>query len=225
METVVISLGGSLIVPDQVDHEFLKSFRDLIVSQIEKGKKFVIITGGGKVCRNYQDAAQKIKSMTSDELDWLGIYSTRFNAEFVKILFEDLAEENIILDPTLPVNLTRSVVLGGGWTPGRSTDYEAVMLGKQLGAKLIINLSNIDYAYDKDPKIFPDAKKIESISWADYRALIPGEWNPGLSTPFDPIASQMAEGYDLEVVIMNGKNIANLEKCLNGEAFVGTHIK
>lgn len=225
METVVISLGGSLVVPDQVDAGFLKEFRALIVSQVEKGKKFVIITGGGKVCRNYQDAAKEVKDMSSDELDWLGIYSTRFNAEFVKLLFGDLAEENIILDPTLPLKMERPIVLGGGWNPGRSTDYEAVMLGKQLGAKRIINLSNIDYAYDKDPKKFPDAKKIEDISWAEYRALIPAEWNPGLSTPFDPVASQMAEGYDLEVVILNGKNIANFEKCLNGEEFEGTHIK
>jgi uridylate kinase len=225
METVIISLGGSLIVPDQVDAEFLKEFRSLITSQIEKGKKFVIITGGGKICRNYQDAAKQIRDMSSDDLDWLGIHSTRFNAEFVKILFGELAEESIILDPTLPVQMERPIVLGGGWNPGRSTDYEAVMLGKQFGAKRIINISNIDYAYDKDPNKFPDAKKIESISWAEYRALIPTEWNPGLSTPFDPIASQMAEGYDLEVVVLNGKNIVNLEKCLNGEDFAGTHIR
>lgn len=225
METVVISLGGSLIVPEQVDAGFLKEFRSLILSQVEKGKKFVIITGGGRVCRNYQDAAKEVKDMSSDELDWLGIYSTRFNAEFVKMLFGDLAEENIILDPTLPVKMTRPIVLGGGWNPGRSTDYEAVMLGHQLGAKRIINISNIDYAYDKDPNKFPEAKKIEDISWADYRKLIPAEWNPGLNTPFDPIASQMAEGYDLEVVILNGKNISNLKKCLEGENFDGTHIR
>jgi uridylate kinase len=184
----------------------------------------VIITGGGKICRRYQDKGQEVKDLTQDELDWIGIYSTRFNAEFVKTLFGELAEENIILDPTLPLDFKKAIVLGGGWKPGWSTDYDAVLLGKQLNAKKIINLSNIDYAYDKDPNKFPDAKKIETISWGEYRALIPEEWNPGLSTPFDPIASKMAEAEKMTVYILNGKNIANLEKCLNDEEFLGTKI-
>ena len=172
-ETIIISLGGSLIIPEELDVEFLKDFKKLIESQIALGKKFVVITGGGKICRKYQEAAQKVKEVSSDELDWLGIYSTRFNAEFVKILFGDLAEGEIILDPNLPVKLEKSIVVGGGWKPGRSTDDDAVILGKQLGVKKIINLSNIDYVYDSDPNKNPKAKKIEKIYWADYRALIP----------------------------------------------------
>jgi hypothetical protein len=30
METIIISLGGSLIIPDKLDTNFLKDFRDLI---------------------------------------------------------------------------------------------------------------------------------------------------------------------------------------------------
>lgn len=47
-ETIIISLGGSLIVPDQIDTNFLKDFKTLVLSNVAKGKKFVIITGGGK---------------------------------------------------------------------------------------------------------------------------------------------------------------------------------
>lgn len=224
-EVIVISLGGSLIIPGEVDVEFLKGFRELILSNIKKGKKFVIITGGGKVCRKYQEAGIKITNLTDDDLDWLGIHATRFNAEFIKTLFKDYAEDKIILDPTQPIKLNKSMVLGGGWKPGWSTDYDAVILGNQLGARRVINLSNIDYAYDKDPNKHKDAKKIEKISWTDYEELIPKEWNPGLNTPFDPIASKLAKESSLEVVILNGKNISNLEKCLNGEDFIGTHIK
>ena len=159
-DTIVISLGGSLVVPNEIDVNFLKDFVSLISSEVNSGKKFVIITGGGKICRKYQEAAKGVKELNSSELDWLGVYSTRLNAVFLKTLFGSLAEENIILDPTLPIKITKPVVVGGGWKPGWSTDYDAVMLGKQLGAKKIINLSNIDYAYDKDPNKYPDAKKI-----------------------------------------------------------------
>jgi len=223
-ETIIISLGGSLIIPDDVDVDFLEEFKNLILSKIEEGKKFVIVTGGGKICRRYQDVLKKIEKPTSEDLDWLGIYSTRFNAEFVKILFRDKAEAEIILDPTLQIKLSRPILVGGGWKPGWSTDYVATVLGKQLGAKKIINLSNTDYVYDADPKINPGAKKIEQISWADYRALIPTEWNPGLNTPFDPIASKAAEEAGMTVIIMNGKPIDNLAKCLDGEKFMGTVI-
>jgi uridylate kinase len=99
------------------------------------------------------------------------------------------------------------------------------VVAKNVGAKKIINLSNIDYVYDSDPKINLNAKKIEKISWEEYRKLIPTEWNPGLNSPFDPIASKMAEEEGLEVVIMNGKPIENLAKYLNGEKFLGTVIK
>ena len=70
----------------------------------------------------------------------------------------------------------------------------------------------------------PNAKKIENISWAEYRKLIPSEWNPGLNSPFDPIASEMAEREGIEVVIMNGKPIDNLKNYLDGSVFLGTVI-
>lgn len=224
-ETIVISLGGSLIIPDQIDTDFLKEFKELIILHVKQGKKFVIITGGGKLCRRYNDAASKISNLSNDDLDWLGIYATRFNAEFLKlILGNEYVEEKIILDPSLSVHFTKQIILGGGWKPGNSTDFCAVTIAKNIGAKRVINLSNTDYVYDSDPKANPNAKKIEKISWVEYRKLIPSEWNPGLSSPFDPIASKMAEENNIEVNIMNGKPIDNLRKSLDGEEFQGTKI-
>ena len=223
-ETIVISLGGSVIIPEEIDVDFLREFRDLILSHVKAGKKFVIITGGGKVCRKYQNALQGIVELSNDEQDWLGIYATRLNAEFVRILFDGHSEDHIILDPTQPVDFKRPIVVGGGWKPGWSTDYDAVMLAKQLGAKKIINLSNAEYVYDSDPRVNKNAKKIEKISWANYRKIIPSDWTPGLNAPFDPIASKLAEEAKLDVIIMNGKPILNFAKCLNGEAFLGTVI-
>lgn len=223
-EKIIISLGGSLIIPEEIDQDFLKSFKELIVSQIAKGKKFVIVAGGGKICRKYNNVAMEVSGVKGDELDWLGIYSTRFNAEFVRLLFGENAEKNIIIDPTLSFDFTKPIILGGGWKPGNSTDFVAVSLAKNIGAKKIINLSNTDYVYDSDPRTNPDAKKIEKISWAEYRKLIPEEWNPGLNSPFDPIASKIAEEEGISVMTMNGKPINNLAKCLNGEEFAGTTI-
>src|ERR1035437_10164295 len=102
-EKIIISLGGSLIVPNDIDIEFLKEFKDLIISQINKGKKFIIITGGGRTARKYQDALKEISAPSLDHSDLLGIYCTRLNAEFVQLFFSGIAQENIIIDPTLPI--------------------------------------------------------------------------------------------------------------------------
>jgi len=224
-EHIVISLGGSLIVPDQIDSEFLKSFISTIKEYVSKGYHFVIITGGGKTCRRYQKALSDISETTSSSLDWLGIYSTRLNAEFMRLVFGPLAHLDIIIDPNIVPETDKPIVIGAGWKPGWSSDYDAVIIAGQLGVKRIINLSNIDHAYDKDPNKYPDAKIIKESSWKDFRALLPKEWNPGLSSPFDPIAAEKAESLSLEVVIVNGRNIENLKNYIDNKEFVGTVIR
>ena len=223
-ETIIISLGGSLIIPEELDINFLKEFKALILSQVAQGKKFVIITGGGKICRKYQNAAKELANPSAPDLDWIGIASLKLNAELLRVVFREYAEEKVISNLSTSFPFEKPVVIGSAYEPGQSTDWDAVLGAKNLGAKKIINLSNTDYVYDSDPKTNPSAQKIEQISWTDYRALIPKEWNPGLSSPFDPIASKMAEEEGLEVIIMNGKPIENLANYLNGEKFLGTLI-
>ncbi len=223
-ETIIISLGGSLIVPEEIDMEFLKDFKRLIVSQIEKGKKFVIITGGGKICRKYQNVARELVNPPTVELDWIGIASLKLNAELLRVIFGEFANKEVISDLREAFVFEKPVIIGSACEPGQSTDFDAVSAAQSANAKKIVNLSNIDYAYDKDPNKFPDAKKLEKVSWEEYRSLIPSEWNPGLSTPFDPIASKEAQKNGFEIVIMNGKNLENLENYFNGENFIGTTI-
>ena len=97
-------------------------------------------------------------------------------------------------------------------------------MAKGLGAKKIVNLSNIDFVYTADPKKDPSAKPIEKISWAEFRKMIPAEWDPGLSSPFDPIAAREAEALGLEVVVMNGKKLGEFSNYLAGKPFKGTVI-
>ncbi len=225
-KSFIISLGGSLIVPETgIDYLFLKKFRKLILEQIKKGQKFFIVAGGGATARNYINAADKIKKVADDDRDWLGIHSTRLNAHLIRTIFRDVAHPEIIKNPTIIMPSKKKVVVGGGWKPGWSTDYVTTIIAQEYEIKKIINLSNIDYAYDKDPKKYDDAKKIKEITWKDFRKIVGSKWSPGLNMPFDPIASRKADELNLEVVIMNGKKIANLKKYLNNEKYFGTTIQ
>lgn len=222
---IIISLGGSIVVPELPNPIYVKSFIDLIKSYTEKGIKFIIIVGGGKTCRNYQYALKEIRNTTNDELDWLGIYSTIFNAEFVKLAFGNSAHSEVIRNPKDLEGINADIIIGAGWKPGCSTDYDAILCAEDSGANSVINLSNIDFAYTKDPKQFPDAEKIIETTWSDFRKLLPNEWDPGLNAPFDPIAAKKAEELGIEVAIMNGNNLENLKNYLDGLDFIGTKIK
>lgn len=223
-ETIIISLGGSLIVPEDIDIDFLASFKKLIVEHVAKGKRFVITTGGGKTNKRYNEAAKKLADPSNDDLDWIGIAALKLNAELVRVMFAEWANVKVVDNLSKEFSFEKSIIIGSAFEPGKSSDWDAVEAAKMVGAKKIINLSNTDYVYDSDPKINPNAKKIENISWAEYRTLIPKEWNPRMNSPFDPIASTIAEEEKMTVITMNGKNISNLANCLNGEKFTGSVI-
>ncbi|MDB5245446.1 MAG: Uridylate kinase [Parcubacteria group bacterium] len=225
-EYIVVSVGGSLIVPDGIDVSFLKSFRELLLQKVEQGFSFYIIAGGGRLSRNYQEAVMEIRDgkFSQEDSDWLGIHATRLNAHLLRTVFLDEAQARIVKNPTRGIKGTASIIVGAGWKPGNSTDYCAVLAAKKLGAKKLVNLSNIDYVYTADPRKDPTAQKIEKIGWSDFRELIPKEWDPGLSSPFDPVAAKEADHLHLEVAIINGKKLDEFANYIEGKPFVGSVI-
>ncbi|TSC65976.1 MAG: uridylate kinase [Candidatus Doudnabacteria bacterium Gr01-1014_77] len=224
-KTFVLSLGGSVFVPDSIDIGFLKKFKVFIEQQIKKGHRFIVVAGGGATARKYRDAgAAVVHKMPIEDLDWLGIHATRLNAQLLRTIFRGTTYQKVIKDPTKKHNIKADLIIGAGYRPGNSTDYCAVLIAKNYGAKTVINLSNIDYVYTKDPKL-AGAKKIEKISWTEFRKIVGNKWDPGLHAPFDPIASKHAQENKLRVVVMNGKNFKNLENLLSGKKFKGTVIE
>ena len=204
--TIVIALGGSLIVPNDIDTAFLKRFRKLLFEEIEKGKKFVIIAGGGKTARMYNDAVVKVVKPTTDDLDWMGIQSTRLNAELLRIIFKDRV--NVV----------------GGTKPGWSTDHAAMEHAKKFGTKEVIIAGDISFVYNRDPKKFKNAKVLKELTWSEYQKLIPKKWKPGLSTPVDPIAARFAKKNGVTVKIIKGTNLLNFKRAIEDKSFRGTLI-
>lgn len=223
----ILSVGGSIIIPKTgFDIVFLKKFRSLILSEVKKGNKFILVIGGGATCRDYQQTLTKVVKTSDTDLDWLGIYTTWFNAEFVKMLFVGYAHGEVIKNPTQKIKTNKPIIIAGGWKPGCSTDKDAVLLAQNFDAKEMINLSNIEYVFDKDPNKFSNAKKIEKINWPDFRKNVVGyKWVPGKNVPFDPMASALAEKLKLKVSILKGTNLVEVKKAIQGKKFKGTVIE
>lgn len=223
MKTVVISLGGSIIVPKGINVQFLKKFRDLIRDFSKKGHRFAVYCGGGSLARAYQNACKKIAKLDKSQIDWIGIHATRLNAHMLNIVMGSLTDDAIITDPTKKVK-TRKSVIAAGWKPGWSTDYDSVLLASNLKASVVINITNVDYVYDKDPKKFRDAKPINSITWREFLKIIGRKWEPGLHAPFDPVAAKAAEKLGIKAII-TGSSIENIANILNNKKFKGTVIR
>lgn len=225
-ETIVIGLGGSIIVPDKIRTEFLKKFRNFILKFIKEGKTFVIVTGGGSVARNYIKAASEIAKISDEDKDWLGIHATRINAHLLRAIFKREAYP-VVLDNPLKQIQAKSypLFIASGWRPGWSTDYDAILLAERFKADKIIIASNIDYVYEKDIAKYKKAQPIKEISWDKYCKLISSDWKPGMKAPIDPIAARLASKLKITVIIINGNNLKNLEKILKNKKFKGTIIK
>jgi len=227
---IVISVGGSLIVPNGgIDTDFLSKFNLFIRNRLaeNKNRQFFLVVGGGSLSRHYRDAGREVigHELTLDDLDWLGIHATKLNAHLVRTIFRDIAHPYIIKHYEIIRRVTEQVVVAAGWKPGWSTDYDAVLLCEDYNVDMVLNLTNIDMVYDKDPKKFKDAKPIKKISWSDFRKIVGDKWVPGVHAPVDPVAAKKAQELGIKVVVLNGRNFENLEKYFKGKEFVGTVIK
>lgn len=176
--------------------------------------------------REYRDGAKQIHGqITNTDLDWLGIHATRLNAQLVRTIFIDIAYPRIIKHYEIILKIEDPVAIAAGWKPGWSTDYCAVTLCQDYGITQVVNMTNVDQVFDKDPNKYSDAKPLSQISWKKYRAMVGDTWTPGLNLPFDPIASKLADELGVTVKILNGKNLDNLARALDGKSFVGTTIQ
>jgi uridylate kinase len=218
----VLSLGGSIISPNQIDVEFVRSFTSAVSGYLDEdsNRSLIIVTGGGAPARLYQNAYKEIaKEPVADLLDEIGIAATRLNAALIKAAFSSYCDEAVVTDPTSEIEFSSRVLIASGWKPGFSSDTDAVYLAKRFGAKKVINLSNI-----ANPKVDPTATPIDSISWEDFRIMVGDTWIPGKNVPFDPIASKEAASLGLTVICADGRNIENTLHILKNEDFVGTII-
>jgi len=209
----IISLGGSLINKNKINTTLLREFRDFIVKSKEK---FLIVTGGGSVARNYQKALREIttkKSVFNEDL--LGIKVTELNALFLSMLLNaQIVSLNNLKTKRLNKNLGR-VLVSYGDKPGHTTDFVAVEFARIFGEKEVINMSRIKY-------VRKNSIVVKKITWKDYLSIIPKKHTPGVKVPFDVEASKVAMRENIDVVFVN--SVKSLRKYIRNGCLEGTII-
>ncbi|MEK7547256.1 MAG: UMP kinase [Patescibacteria group bacterium] len=224
-KTIVIALGGSIMYPEAIDVLFLKNFRKFILKRLRNGSRFIIVAGGGRICRIYQDAAKRIAEVTDEDKDWIGIHTTRTNAHLLRTIFKGIADPIVIDSRDKMKAIKYPITIASGWRPGWSTDYISIAIAEHFKVKEVIIAGKPAHIYDRDPNKHGNAKALHEISWKEYRKLIPEKWRPGLHSPVDPVGAKLAEKKGIAAIIINGKDLKNFGMMLSECEFKGSIIK
>jgi len=229
MPARIFSLGGSVIVPGRVDIALLKRLKSIFL-KISKKEKVVIVCGGGRIARDYIQALEK-EGASEFERCTVGIECTRLNALLVALFLGKNANSDI---PSTTKEFlqeyknNRIVVTGGGLEDahiGTTSDGTTAFLTALLKEKEFINLTNVAGLYDKDPAKSRDAKLIPKISHEGFQKMMSKvKEKPGQHFILDSYATKVINQKKIMVVILDGKNVANLTSYLAGRSFIGSVI-
>jgi uridylate kinase len=221
----VISLGGSRIVPDDVDSGFLLDFKKLIDSH--KDKRFVVVCGGGSSARRYILALRRLgKNNKAQSME--GIAITRLHAGFMARFFGREANEELPLNMVKVKNLLRGnrVVFCGAlrWRAKNTSDGTAAKIAGFLDCPFI-NLTNVKGLYSSNPKTNKKAKFISKISWKDFLKIAEKiKYEAGQHFVLDLVAAKEIERKRIVTYIVG--SLGSLDSVLSGKKrIVGTVIE
>lgn len=201
---IVISLGGSVINPGTIDKPFLKEFTSLIGEMVEKGHKFGIVCGGGAISRQYIAALPE--RLAEGQKDMIGIEPTWLNARLIAVYLRELCSQVLPrqFDQLIAQLEQYDVAICGGFLPALKTDEDAAIVADYFGAKSLLNITNVDGVYDRDPTKFPDAKRFDKLTYKEFFDLF---WKEGIGAgakaPFTLIATKIAERAKIPIVVLS----------------------
>tara|TARA_Y100000310_G_C20507600_1_gene727196 strand:- start:215 stop:910 length:696 start_codon:yes stop_codon:yes gene_type:complete len=227
-KVVVLSLGGSLIIPNNIDVNFLRKFKAVLAKNSRK-YKFVVVCGGGSTAREYIHGLEKEKLKRKEfHQGLLGIASTRLNARFMTYFFGNDANKGIPHDMKEVKNMLRiyDIVFCGAlrYAENETSDGTSAKLAKYFKTTFI-NLTNVSGLHDKNPKKFKNAKFISKITWKDFHKIATKQsFKPGQHFVLDQSASKIILRNKIPTYII-GKDIKQLDNFLSGKKFKGTRIE
>ena len=222
MKTVVVSIGGSVVLSGEADALFLKKLTTLF-KKINNEYKLYVVVGGGSIARRYIQLGREL-GFDEDTLDLIGIDVTRVNARIITNLLE-ISNKEIPHKTNEAMKLDFSIIVMGGTDPKHSTDLVGAQLAEKTHAVRFVNATNVDGIYDKDPNKYKDAKQLKEVTIDSLIAQYGTTWGvAGKNIFMDEPALEIIKRAKIPTYIVNGKRLDQLEKALTGQSFDGTKI-
>ncbi|UCE80873.1 MAG: UMP kinase [Methanobacteriota archaeon] len=226
MDSVVLSLGGSVLVRDEDNSLYLRDLAKMLVDASSATRIFVV-TGGGRIARFYIREGRAL-GVPESYLDEMGIEVTRLNA---RLLIAALGEHANHIPPkdykgaVLAAKHSKIVVMGGV-SPGITTDAVASMLAERVGASRLVNATSVDAVYTTDPVADPTARKISNMSHAELLEIVSGTPSKaGPNVVFDATGASVLARANIPLSVVDGRDVQNVRAAIEGDAFEGTLIE
>jgi len=226
-EPVVVSIGGSVLLTGEGDREYLAQLADLL-KRLGGALRLVVTVGGGRTAREYIGIGRDL-GLTEFELDEIGIEVTRLHARLLsaRIGPPTPAEPPTTVREAVEHAHRASPIVLGGTEPGHTTDGVAALLAVRLRAARLVNATNVNGIYDRDPRRFPGARRIARLSWPEFRALVASETDgtAGQSFLFDRLGADSLSRSGIPLAVVHGRDLKNLEAAILGRPFDGSRVE
>ncbi len=225
MDTVVLSLGGSILVRDEDNSQYIQELAEMLV-EVSNATRVFVVTGGGRIARYYIREGRALCAPES-YLDEMGIEVTRLNA---RLLIAALGEHSNHTPPkdyeeaVLAAKDNRIVVMGGV-SPGITTDAVSSILAEHVRASRVVNATSVDGVYTADPAKNPSARRIPKMSHEELLDIVsatPSKAGP--TVVFEAAGASVLSRAGIPISVVDGRDIPNLRSALEGKAFEGTSV-
>ncbi len=223
---VLVKFSGEALAGDEgygIDTKILKYIADEIEDLVRNSVEVAVVVGGGNIIRGVSAAKDGIIKRTSG--DYMGMLATVINAVALQealeyngvyarvqsaIKLEQIAETFIVRRAKRHLEKGRVVIFGAGTgNPFFTTDTAATLRATEVEASMIIKATKVDGVYDKDPKKYADAKKLDVLTYEDaLRDHI---------KVMDDTSIALAKDNSLPIVVCNMFEKGNLLKIVNGD--------
>jgi uridylate kinase len=224
MKKIVVSLGGSVLVPS-LESNNISRYVSVLKKITEKCRIFIVVGGGGEA-RRYIRVARSlgVGEATADEL---GILVTRMNARLLVAGLGDAAYPRVAENYTEAREFaeTGKIVVMGGITPAQTTDAVSAVLAESIGADLLINATSIDGIYSADPKKDAAAVRYEHLTPQELLEIINrGRLDAGANIVLDIVAGKVIERSGIPLLVLDGRDPENLYRAIVEGTCTGTVV-
>ncbi|WP_211333775.1 UMP kinase [[Mycoplasma] falconis] len=211
---VLIKLSGEGLANKEkrlaIDYELVEKFAIQLKEIISKGTEVAIVVGGGNFWRGTSAAKNGIHRVRAD---YIGMLATTMNALALQSGFEknglnSRVLSSLTMDPKVcEVYINEKakkylkdgevvIFAGGTGRPFFTTDTASTLFGSEINAEAILmGKNNVDGVYDSDPKVNPNAKKFETIT---YDELLEKDLKV-----MDQTAASMAKENNIDIIIFD----------------------
>lgn len=221
---IVLRIGGSTI-GSPLNTALISQYIELLKRLKSEGHSLTVVVGGGTTAREFIKSAKEL-GLEEPKQDQLAIKISRVVAELLLEKLGCAACETVstTLEDALECLRRKKIAVMGGLRPGITTDAVAALVVEKTHADILIKATDQEGIFDRDPKKYEDAIKLDRIGFEDLsRVLIENKHKAGMHQIIDPEAVKILKRIRVKVVVLNGSNPENVMKAVKG-ASIGTLV-